>query len=217
MNEPPIDLKGDVENLLSHCVLMRSIYLHGKILFETSTAKEKDLMERTSKVFFGDLNRVLIEYIILQVCKITDPAKGVRKSDNLTIAFLLQHLDLSGEPSTSRRVAKLREKLVAFREKLLPARNKLIAHSDRGAIKAGFALGAASKDEWNEFWSNLQDMICILHHKVVGGTPFYLNGVAGLSDAAGLLKALKHDDCFNQLLHDSDPAIVQKCADLALR
>jgi hypothetical protein len=36
-----------------------------------------------------DLNRVLNEYIILQVCKLTDPAHDIRNNDNHTIAFLL--------------------------------------------------------------------------------------------------------------------------------
>jgi hypothetical protein len=47
--------------------------------------------------------------------------------------------------------------------------------------------------------------------------PFYINGVARLSDADGLLKALKHGACFDQLLDDSDPALTRRCTDLALR
>ena len=82
----------------------------------------------------------------------------------------------------------------------MPARNKLISHSDRDAILAGQALGGAPQDEWDEFWFNLQDVVCIIYEKVFG-TSFYINGVA-LSDADGLLKALKH-----QLLDGSDPAL----------
>ncbi len=178
--------KEDIKIFADHCVFMRSIYLHGKILFEDSTADEKELMSRTANVFFSDLNRTFIEYLILQVCKITDPAKH-----NLTIAFLLQHYDFSGEPTTLRRLNELHEKLRAFRAKLLPARNKFISHSDRAAIMAGFALGVATENEWDEFWLNLQDIVCILHEKVVGGPAFYINGVAMLSDAHGLLKALR--------------------------
>src|SRR5262249_57540719 len=46
---------------------MRSIYLHARELFETSSADDKALMGATASTFFGDLNRVLNEYGILQV------------------------------------------------------------------------------------------------------------------------------------------------------
>ena len=77
----------------------------------------------------------------------------------------------------------------AFGKKLLAARNKLIAHLDRAAILAARPLGAATDDEWNQFWLDLQEFIYIVHRKVTGSS-FYLNGVAGRSDAGDLLKAL---------------------------
>jgi len=91
--------------------------------------------------------------MILQVCKITDPAQDFRKNDNHTIAFLLQHYDFSADPATMQRLAQCDGRLQAFRQKLLPARNKLISHSDRGAVLAGQALGGAPQNEWDEFGS----------------------------------------------------------------
>jgi len=202
--------KEDVEIFADHCVLMRSIYLHGKILFEESTRREKTLMSRAANIFFSDLNRVLIEYVILQVCKITDPAQDARKNDNLTIAFLLDRygFDLADLKLLNERCEKLR----AFREKLLPARNKRISHFDRNAAIGDFVLGAASTEEWDEFWLNLQDVICIIHKKAVGEA-FYLNAVGMLSDADGLLRALRYGAHFQRLLRD--PVVGPKCAKLA--
>jgi hypothetical protein len=148
--------KEDIEIFADHCVFMRSIYLHEKALFETSATDDRDRMSRTANIFFSDLNRVFIEYTILQVCKITDPAADFRKNDNHTIGFLLQHYDFSGETATLKRLNELNDKLLAFRAKLLPARNKIISHSDRNAIRAELALGAASDEEWNKFWLNLR-------------------------------------------------------------
>ena len=153
---------------------------------------------------------------MLQVCKITDPARDPRKNDNHTIAFLLEHSDFSSDPLTLKRLSDLHDKLLAFRKKLLPARNKLISHSDRDSILAGLQLGAASDEEWNQFWLDLQDVICIMRKKAMGGPPFYLNAVAMLSDADALLKALRHSSYFGQLLDDPDPAVRAKCAKLAL-
>src|ERR1700730_13819555 len=180
----------DIEIFANYCVFMRSIYLHARELFETSSAGDKALMRRTAGTFFGDLNRVLNEYVILQVCKITDPARDKRNNDNHTIAFLLEHYDFSSEPSILEALEKLQASMRAFREKLLPARNKLISHLDRDAILAGSPLGAVSDQEWSQFWRDLERFIYLVHRKVVG-SPFYLSGVAGQSDAGDLLKALR--------------------------
>src|SRR5215472_10822784 len=102
---------------------MRSIYLHTCELFETSSAEDKALMGITAGTFFGDLNRVLNEYVILQVCKITDPAHDNRNNDNHTIAFLLKHYDFSSDPTLSNHPEDFRASMEAFREKILPARN----------------------------------------------------------------------------------------------
>jgi len=191
---------------------MRSVYLHLKILFEDTTADEKALMSRTANILFSDLNRVLIEYTILQVCKITDPAKDGRNNNNHTVAFLLQHYDFRKKPEVLASLDELHRKLLAFRQKLLPARNKVISHSDRDTIIAGTALGGAPKSEWDDFWLNLQDFICITHGEVVGGPAFLINDVAMLSDADGLLKALRHSAHFGRLLQD--PAISRRCTEL---
>jgi len=154
---PPVTPNEDIAIFADHCVFMRSVYLHGRILFETSTGEDKARMSRAAPTFFGDMNRMFVEYMILQVCKITDPAQDFRKNDNHTISFLLRHYDLSADPATTQRLAQLDARLQAFRQMLLPARNKLISHSDRDAIMAGQALGGAPQSQWDEFWLNLQD------------------------------------------------------------
>jgi AbiU2 len=126
-------------------------------------------MGATAGMFFGDLNQMLKEYIILQACKITDPAHDVHNNDNHTIAFLLERYDFSSDPSISKRLTDLLASIRAFRDKLRSARNKLISHLDRDTILAGRPLGVATDEDWNQFWL----------------------GVAGRSDAGDLLKALK--------------------------
>jgi hypothetical protein len=211
----PVQNPHDIVVFANHCVFMRSIYLHGKILFEHSNAKERARMARTAPVFFGDLNRMLVEYIILQVCKITDPAQDFRRNDNHTIAFLLQHYSFSSDAAKECRLAVLDAQLQAFRQKLLPARNKLISHSDRAAIMAGHALGGVSDADWENFWLELQELVGIIHETVVGAL-FQVNDVGMLSDTDGLLKALKHAECFEQLAQGGDAQLTHRCANLAL-
>src|ERR1700746_1888311 len=114
----------DIEIFANYCAYMRSIFLHTRELFETCSADDRARMNATAATFFGDLNRVLNEYVILQVCKITDPAQDYRNNDNHTIAFLLQRYDFSDDPPTTLKLQELRADMQAFREKLLPARNK---------------------------------------------------------------------------------------------
>ena len=179
------NMTQDIEIFANHCVFMRSIYLHTCELFETSSAEDKALMGNTAGMFFGDLNRVLNEYVILQVCKITDPAHQ-GNYDNHTIAFLLEHYDFSSDPQLKNLGARMQ----AFRKKIECARHKLISHLDRDAILAGHPLGAATDQEWDQFWLDLEKFINIVHRKVKG-SPFYLSDVAGRSDAGDLLKALR--------------------------
>jgi hypothetical protein len=211
----PVQDPSDIIVFANHCVFMRSIFLHGKILFEQSSERDMGRMRGAAPVFFGDLSQMFREYIILQVCKITDPARDFKKNDNHSIAFLLQHYDFSSDPAKERRLATLDAKLNAFREKLLAARNKLISHSDRVAIMAGHALGGVLDADWEKFWLDLDELVGIIH-ETIAGTSLLINDVGMLSDADGLLKALKHAECFAQLAHDGDLQLTHRCADLAL-
>jgi hypothetical protein len=213
LNQVYVDSGDDISIFIDSCVFARSAYLHGLALFEQSTDRDKQRMSRTAGILFGDLWQVIREYVILQVCKMTDPARDVRGNDNHTVAFLVEHYDFGSDTALKDRLTILRAQLESFGAKLRPARNKLISHADRGARLAGDPLGGVAEGDWNQFWLDLQDFVCLIHQNVRGG-PFYLNGVAGLTDAHGLLKALKHAECFDELL--SDPCLTQRCADLAL-
>jgi hypothetical protein len=67
-----------------------------------------------------------------------------------------------------QELTALNERLQAFRMRLKPARNKLISHLDRAAIRSGIVLGGVPENEWDEFWINLQDVVCIIFNKVFG-------------------------------------------------
>ena len=125
--------KEDIEIFADHCVFMRSIYHHVKLLFEDTTADDKALMEHTAGIFFFDLYWVLREYLVLQVCKITDPAQDRRKNNNLSITFLLKHYHFDDD---TRSLQRLCNRLLSFGDKLRPARDKFISHSDREFMRA---------------------------------------------------------------------------------
>jgi hypothetical protein len=211
MGQIGIQAEDDMAAFAHHCAYMRSVFLHGKILFEESSAEARQRMSAAAQILFGDINRILVEYIILQACRITDPPKDVKGNDNLTIAFLLTKCDLSGAPEKQERVSELAASIDAFRKKLLPARHKRIAHADRNAAHDVESYGKATNDEWNKFWAELRELVSTIY-QTSHGAPFDIDGGL-MSDADGLLKVLKGEACFRQLMGES-AQMADKCADI---
>jgi len=206
-----MNIDEDIKNFADDCIFARAIYVHSKTLFESSSAEQKEIMSRTAPKFFQDLNIVFIEYVILQVCKIIDPAK-FGKNENLTIEFLLGNYDSTAKPQKAQTLHDLNEKMKRFGSKLSEARNKRIAHSDRAASLDGYPLGGVPNTEWDDFWLNLSKFISIVHGEV-DETPMDIRNI-WLSDADSLLKALKQSACFEHLLNGNDATLTQKCANL---
>jgi hypothetical protein len=186
-------MPGDINIFADHCVFIRSVYRHLEILFVNSTENYKKRMLHIAQFFFEDLNNILVEYIILTVCKITDPAQDNRKNDNHTIDYLIKHYDCRADVATAERLDRLCARIKAFRKKLLPARNKLIAHSDRKTIMEGTPLGATEPGEWDQFWHDLDDVVLIIQEKALVER-CRITEVAMLSDADSVLRVIRDDD-----------------------
>ena len=133
---------------------------------------------------------------------------------NLTVDFLVKHSDFSGAPADKPTIESLRDKLHAFRAKILPARHKRISHLDRAAALNTGYLGAAPDEDWNEFWLDLQAFVRIFHKRYVDGSyNLNINGIAMLTDAEFLIKALQESTYFQNLL--TDDQTTRKAADVA--
>jgi len=157
---------------------------------------------------------LLIEHLILQICKITDPEESAGRT-NLTVKFLVNNSDFSSAPGELERLKQLSDSMHAFRAKIVPARNKLIGHIDRDSALNGEPMGAAPIDAWHQFWLDLQDFLSIVHKRYIDPEAnFYMNGVAHLSDAENLVKALKESSFFRVL--ESDRELSRKCIEVAL-
>jgi hypothetical protein len=178
----------DVEAFRNICVLLRSTYRHLQILFETSVARRR-LLNNVAPILFGDLNKLLIESLVLQICQITDPEESQGRK-NLTVKFLLKYSDFQRRPSEFHKLERLSKRIHNFRSKILPARNRFVGYLDRDSVLAGRSLGAVPEPEWDQFWRDLHDFINILHNRYFGHV-FNLNQVTGLSDADKLINALQ--------------------------
>jgi hypothetical protein len=187
----------EIKVFTEHCIFMRSVFLHEKTIYKDL---EREEFERiiTSRMpsFFGDLGSVLHQFLIVEACKITDPAKGPatkgssERPDNHTIEFLLAHYDLS--PAAEKRLTPLRDSINRFRKKVKVYRNKLGSHSDREAVLSGKPLTDIDPADWDRFWTDLDELVNILHEEILG-EPLHINDIsAGMTDAGILLNALYH-------------------------
>ena len=177
------------------CAWARAVRTHFQQLFESGQARHR-LLAESAKGFFQDLNLILIEYVLLQQCKLTDPASSGGGKDNLTSNFLLT---LRWSAKTERALGASNEKLMRFRAKVLDARRKLVAHLDLKARLQPMSLGAFGEDEEREFWSALQDFANAAHSEAVG-SPFDIDAIMPEGDVGSLLHCLSEAADYNDLV-----------------
>jgi hypothetical protein len=194
----PVTCK-DVKAFEEHCVRLRACWVHYQTLFEGSDLR-RELLKTTAETFFGDLNLMLIEHLILQVSKLTDP-EGTGQRRNLTVEFLANNSDFPASANQHRKLTKLAARMHEFRDCILPARNKLISHLDLDAAHGRESLGGAPLEAWQRFWRDLTTFVRIIHERYFG-EPFSPDEVGRLSDAYQLVKAMKESTCFRTLLDD---------------
>ena len=111
-----------VKAFAEDCAWVRTIRDHFAVLFE-SGAKHESLLREVAGEFFHDMNLVLIDYLFVQMCRLTDPASSGKGRTNLTSSYILE-LDWSQE--THSELESANRQLLEFRGKVERARSKLI-------------------------------------------------------------------------------------------
>jgi len=169
------------------CSNLRRLWDEYIFLYETSES-HRELLDKVAKNFFEDLQEIFIEYILLNICKITDPAHS-RQDDNLTVQYILE---LVG-PETAEQLGldKLSGRIRSFSDDIRSARNKIIVHTDKETAISGKMLGASSKEAVDSFWRNLQEFAKKVSKHYFGRLyPFDLRK-RNISNAKYLLEAIK--------------------------
>ncbi len=183
-----------VKRFCDQCVMLRVAYNEYCILYETGEDR-LDLLDKIARHFFHDLQGILIDYIFLNICKLTDPAH-CGQGDNLTIKYVLERI----EPDIQNKLGlnELSERIHRFRDYVVDARRKLIAHLDVDTILSNKTLGAFPKSANEKFWADLQEFVDRIHRHYLDG-PFPLDAV-NMYNAEDLVQALKksvdYDDYF---------------------
>jgi AbiU2 len=186
------DLKDTFSAFREQCIWFMVCRNTFRVLYE-SEQDTRDLLSRSAQMFFGDLNIVLQEYVIQQICKLTDSATSRdsatrQQVSNLTVC----HLDemLRAERLFNSDIEKASNALMLYRNLVVPARHKLISHLDKAAVLADASLGGHSANELADFERNLQ-RYCDLVGEASGEGPLDFQTTSGPGDVLDLLKLLR--------------------------
>ena len=168
------------------CIWLRNCYNTYLSLYESDERTTKALND-SAHLFFQDLNRILIEYVLLQVCKITDPAETAGHK-NLTFEGL--NAELCNDGLMTQEIADLSAGLSHYRELVKDARNKLLGHLDRETILNDQPIGKHAEEEATEFFSRLQGYVDAVGN-AIGVGPLDFQAIPGSGDVLDLIKVLK--------------------------
>jgi AbiU2 len=151
----------------------------------------KLVLEHSATAFFGDLNRILLEYAYLAVCRLTDPA-GAANKENLTVENL--NLALAQNNKSTPDIEKFSNEMMDYRRLILPARDKIIAHLGKNEHLASGSqeLGAHTMDDVRSFLDAMQNY-CDAVGEVLGEGPADFSCSASSGDVLDLIKILSRN------------------------
>jgi len=173
--------KADVENFRNRCIYARALLAHHQYLFSSNPDHSRDL-KNISRFFFGDVHHAFRDQLIIHICALIE-----QRTKSLTVNFFLNNADWDGfDVTTTKR------RLEEFYKIMKPARDNLLAHYNRDTLFRAERLGAADIDLWNQFWSDIQQIVNILSKKYLNQEGVYINGIA-LTDLPALVASLQQD------------------------
>lgn len=143
-----------------------------KRLFDENVKTETTIAR--AKSFTSRLSIITLEYSLLQICKLHDPA--IQKiAINITIDYVVRFGDWGAETSKIKEHAR---RLGVLFDELKSARNKLLAHNDLEAIMDAAVLGGFPEELDDEYFAVLQELVNAVHEKWLDG-PYPFNDLAG--------------------------------------
>ena len=179
-------LQDEFTKLRDQAIWLRQTVNTFNHLFDSGLESERVLRE-SAGLFFGDLNIMMQEYVILLVCRLTGPAESFGKANLSTQRFtaLMRH-----RGCLTLEIERLDASLTAYGELLKPARNKIIAHNDLEVHVDDIALGAHGEEAMVEFFENLQAYFDAVGN-AVGVGPLDFRNTPGPGDAIDLVRKLE--------------------------
>lgn len=168
------------------CIWLQSCFNTFCSLFESGD-ETSDVLKRSAASFFRDINLIIQEHFILQVCRITDPAM-TRGRENLTV----KNIDaiLTKENLLTPEIAATSKRLHSYRDLIDGARNRIVSHADKETLLSGQESGAHARKDVEEFLEALHAYVN-LAGEAVGEGPLDFTYTGSEGDVEDLLVCLK--------------------------
>jgi len=180
-------LVKDFEWFRSECIKLRNIFNTYLLLYESGDGETDAALRNTAILFFNDLNEWLIQIIILQVGRLTDPVSTGGR-ENLSVCWIVEEVGKVGK--LTPEIKDLAANLMYYREKIKPARDKMISHADLNTFRDGMKHGEHSRDEACKFFHDLQRFTDEVG-SAIGVEPLDYGTQAGSGDVGDLIRVLK--------------------------
>jgi hypothetical protein len=199
--------EADVKYFLEFCISLEHTYQYFNNIYEKGEAR-LELLETTSVRFFHDIHSILLEYILLQVSKISDP-KETQGKTNLTIDYIFHNSNFDKSSPEYKKLCTIKREMDAFTKKIKDARNKIISNIDRDIAIKNTILGTFEEGEIERFFDNLKKFADIVSSHYLN-SPFEYLSPAG--DSEELISFLK-DGLYCRQLRE-DPTVKEKYREL---
>jgi hypothetical protein len=129
----------------------------------------------------------LIEYGLLQVCRLTDLARTSSR-DNLTVKHINELL--VAENKLTPEISAASDGLAHYRSLIKDSRNWIISHADKRTLLDGHPIGEHTQKDVSKFFECLYRYVDEVGH-AVGVGPLDFRHTSGAGDALDLLRYLK--------------------------
>ena len=184
------ELESAFDKLREQAIELRQIYNTFDSLFSTD-AEIENVLRKSAVWFFHDLNSMMIQYLILLICRLTDPPKTTGRQ-NLTIPWMTEVIceNDSVDQEIKSKIIELDECLRNYGQLLKLIRNKIVSHIDRETYAYERTLGGHSEEEMWDFFDNLQKYFDVVGN-VIGVGPLDFRNSSCQGDVHDLLKVLR--------------------------
>lgn len=192
------ELQREFKTLRNQAIYLIQTFNTYNDLFEAGDEVER-VLRKSAERFFGDISVIMIEYMILLVCRLTDPP-GTSGRANLTIPYMNKLL--RENDCFNSEIETLSDSIMDYRELLEPVRNKIVAHMDHDTYIQDLALGGHSKEEMKQFFKN--DLLQYFEKvaKAISVTPLGSLITRGYGDALDLRKTLSRGLIAEKLIRE---------------
>jgi hypothetical protein len=139
-----------------------------RVLFDESPRSSKLYLSK-NRMVLEQINYILLDYFILQVAKLHDPAsqQGQQGQINLGIEYIFR---FGGwQPDTKAELQTLKSKLDELYLKIRPARNKLVSHNDLETFLNQKALGEFPAEADTDYFKTLEQFVNVVSVNSGGG------------------------------------------------